>query len=137
MNNISMKLQKGVTLLEVLISVLVLAIGILGVAGLQSVSLRSTHTAHERAMAVVLTETLFEMMRVEANAARAGAFNMSCENPEGPVEGTEDWFIDVKNATDGETCAEVTWNNGIYRVTIDWSDKRMNSNSVVVMEMRP
>ncbi|MDP5189130.1 type IV pilus modification protein PilV [Rheinheimera baltica] len=134
MNNLSIKLQKGVTLLEVLISVLVLAIGILGVAGLQSVSLRSTHTAHERAMAVVLTETLFEVMRVEANAARDGAFNMSCISP---VDGTEDWFTDVKNATDGETCAEVVFNDGVYRVTIDWSDKRMNSNSIVVMEMRP
>lgn len=134
MNTVSIKAQKGVTLLEVLISVLVLAIGILGVAGLQSVSLRSTYTAHERAMAVVLTETLFEVMRVQADAARDGDFNMTCESP---VAGTADWFADVKQATDGEACADVAWNNGTYRVTIDWSDKRMNSNSVVVMEMRP
>lgn len=128
------KNQQGVTLLEVMISVLVLAIGILGVAGLQSVSLRSTNTAHERAMAVVLTETLFEVMRVNADAARDGLFNMTCENP---LEGTEDWFDDVKQATDGETCAVVEWNNGVYTVTIDWSDQRLDTNSVVVMEIRP
>ena len=134
MKTMKIQKQKGVTLLEVLISVLVLAIGILGVAGLQSVSLRSTNTAHERASAVVLTETLFEVMRVNAAGARNGAFNMDCNSA---VAGTEGWFDDVKNATDGETCADVAWNNGVYRVTIDWRDQRLNANSVVVMETRP
>lgn len=128
------KTQKGVTLLEVLISVLVLAIGVLGVAGLQSVSLRSTNTAHERAMAVVLTETLFEVMRVNAAGARQGIFDMDCNSA---VAGTEAWFDDVKSATDGVTCADVAFDNGVYRVTIDWRDQRLNANSVVVMETRP
>lgn len=130
----TMNKQKGITFLEVLISVVVLSIGLLGIAGLQTISLKSTSMAHERAMAVILTETLFEVMRVNGAAARAGGFAMDCNSP---VAGTEQWFADVKAATSPDTCALVEWNNGVYTVTIDWSDQRLNSKSVIVMETRP
>ncbi|MDP5152090.1 type IV pilus modification protein PilV, partial [Rheinheimera baltica] len=45
--------QKGVTLLEVLIAMLVLGIGILGVAGLQTASLRNVQSSYERSQAVI------------------------------------------------------------------------------------
>ncbi|WNO59994.1 type IV pilus modification protein PilV [Rheinheimera sp. MMS21-TC3] len=127
--------QQGTSLLEVLIAVLVLAVGILGIAGLQSVSLRSTNTAHERAMAVILTETLFEVMRTNPDLARAGGFEMTtCAGAAG-IAATTAWQEDVKQAT--SECAVVEWNDGVYTVTIDWADQRLNSNSVVVMEVRP
>ncbi|CAM5214916.1 type IV pilus modification protein PilV [Alishewanella longhuensis] len=129
-----MRKQKGISLLEVLISVVVLSIGLLGIAGLQTVSLKSTNMAHERAMAVILTETLFEVMRVNGAAARNGAFAMDCNSP---VSGTEQWFEDVRAATSPQTCALVEWNNGVYTVTIDWSNERLNSDSIIVMETRP
>ncbi|WP_333608887.1 type IV pilus modification protein PilV [Arsukibacterium sp.] len=129
------KRQQGTSLLEVLISVLVLAIGILGVVGLQSVSLRSTNTAHERAMAVILTETLFEVMRTTGPVSRTNAFEMTtCDGVSGiPV--TKAWQSDVKQVT--AECALVEWSEGVYTVTIDWTDQRLNANSVVVMEVRP
>ncbi|WP_423187364.1 type IV pilus modification protein PilV [Alishewanella sp. d11] len=126
--------QGGISLLEVLISVVVLSIGLLGIAGLQTISLKSTNMAHERAMAVILTETLFEVMRVNEAAARAGAFAMDCHTP---APGTEQWFEDVKAATSPQTCATVAWNDGVYTVTIDWSNERMNTDSIIVMETRP
>lgn len=134
LNVMSRSSQQGITLIEVLISIIVLAVGLLGIAGLQTVSLKSTNMAHERAMAVILTETLFEVMRANSDAARAGVFAMDCTRP---VAGTEQWFEDVRTATSSETCAVVTWNNGTYTVTIDWSDQRFNTNSVIVMETRP
>lgn len=124
----------GMTLLEVLISVVVLSIGLLGIAGLQTLSLRTTNMSHERAMAVILTETLFEMMRTNIDIARAGGFAMDCKSP---VAGTAQWFDDVKAATSPETCAVVAWNNGVYTVTIDWTNDRANTDAVLVMETRP
>lgn len=129
------KRQQGTSLLEVLISVLVLAIGILGVVGLQSVSLRSTNTSHERAMAVILTETLFEVMRTTGPVARTNAFIMNTCDGAGGIPVTATWQNDVKQVT--AECALVEWNDGVYTVTIDWSDQRLNANSVVVMEVRP
>jgi type IV pilus assembly protein PilV len=127
--------QQGTSLLEVLIAVLVLAIGILGVVGLQSVSLRSTNTAHERAMAVILSETLFEVMRANGPVARTGAFQMDSCAGVGGIPVTADWQQDVKQAT--SECADVAWNDGVYTITMDWSDQRLNASSVVVMEVRP
>ncbi|MEE2024655.1 MULTISPECIES: type IV pilus modification protein PilV [Alkalimonas] len=127
--------QKGVSLLEVLISVVVLGVGILGVVGLQSVSLRSTNTAHERAMAVILTETLFEVMRSTGSIGRTNAFVMDdCEGV-GGIPVTKSWQDDVKQVT--AECAVVVWNDGVYTVTIDWTDQRLNASSIVVMEARP
>jgi len=127
--------QQGTSLLEVLIAVLVLAIGILGVVGLQSVSLRSTNTAHERAMAVILSETLFEIMRTTGPVGRTNAFEMSTCEGVGAIPVTKDWQEDVKQVT--AECALVEWDAGVYTVTIDWSDQRLNASSVVVMEVRP
>jgi type IV pilus assembly protein PilV len=58
---------------EVLIAVLVLGIGILGVAAMQARSLASNHTASMRSQAVALTEDLADRMRANLTAVRAPA----------------------------------------------------------------
>jgi type IV pilus assembly protein PilV len=55
--------QTGASLLEVLISVFVLAFGLLGIAGLQTSSLRNTQSALERSQIVFLTHSILEAMR--------------------------------------------------------------------------
>ena len=56
-------IQRGFSLLEVLISILVLSFGILGAAGLQASSLQVTREARLQASAMRLAEELGEMMR--------------------------------------------------------------------------
>lgn len=55
--------QRGFSLLEVLISILVLSFGILGAAGLQASSLQVTREARLQAGAMRLAEELGELMR--------------------------------------------------------------------------
>lgn len=59
----------GFTLLEVLISILLLGIGVLGMVGLQAWSIRANQQAHYQATAVRLSRELGELMR--SNAATA------------------------------------------------------------------
>ena len=59
-----MKRQKGLTLLEVLISVLILSVGILGVAGLQLHSLRSSTEADVRSQARLHVRDMIERVRM-------------------------------------------------------------------------
>ncbi|MDR2259472.1 MAG: type IV pilus modification protein PilV [Azoarcus sp.] len=59
--------QAGASLLEVLISVFVLAFGLLGVAGLQTSSLRNTQSALERSQAVFLTHSILDAMRASVD----------------------------------------------------------------------
>ena len=55
--------QAGASLLEVLISVFVLAFGLLGVASLQTSALRNPQSALERRQVVFLTHSILDAMR--------------------------------------------------------------------------
>lgn len=58
-----MKKQDAFTLIEILIAVLVLAIGLLGMAGLQTTGVRSNHSAYLRSQATVLANEIIDRMR--------------------------------------------------------------------------
>jgi type IV pilus assembly protein PilV len=53
----------GFTLVEVLVAVLVLAVGLLGLAGLQLASMKSNHSAYRRSQATIAAYDLLDRMR--------------------------------------------------------------------------
>lgn len=67
--------QRGTTLVEVLISVLIMSIGMLGIAGLQAFSMSSSHQASMRSQAVILARDMADRMRSNRIAVRAVAPN--------------------------------------------------------------
>ena len=60
--------QRGITLIESLIAIVVAALGILGIVGVQMRTLTDTQTSVRRAQAVRLIEDLGERLRVAPNA---------------------------------------------------------------------
>lgn len=58
------KRQAGVGMVEILVALLVLAIGVLGYAGLQLTALRGSEVAHARAQATMLARDALERMKV-------------------------------------------------------------------------
>ncbi|KQP13280.1 type IV pilus modification protein PilV [Pseudorhodoferax sp. Leaf267] len=60
--------QRGITLLESMISIVIVALGILGILGVQLRTLADTQTAVRRAQAIRLTEDLSERIKVNPNA---------------------------------------------------------------------
>lgn len=69
--------QSGFTLLEVLVAMVVLALGLLGVAGLQAVSMRNAHSGYLRSQATILAYDILERMRVNSTSARLGGYNVA------------------------------------------------------------
>jgi len=68
--------QRGFTLLEVLVAVLILAIGVVGMLGLQAASLQANRDVRQQSSAVRLATELGEMMRAnKAVAIQATAGN--------------------------------------------------------------
>ena len=61
--------QRGTTLIEVLIALIVLSIGLLGLALLQVTSVQSNHSAYYRSQATVLAHDLADRMRANRTAA--------------------------------------------------------------------
>ena len=64
----------GFTLIEVLITLIILSVGLLGVAGLQLTSLQNQLEAYQRAQAILLVEDMASRIRANAPAARTGEY---------------------------------------------------------------
>ena len=63
----------GLSLIEVLVSVLILGIGLLGIAAMQSMALRGGQSSLESSQVVISTNSIIEAMR--ANRANAANYN--------------------------------------------------------------
>lgn len=65
----------GFTLIEILIAMVVLGIGLLGLAGLQATGLRNSHSAYHRSQATQLAYDMADRMRANPVGFAAGAYN--------------------------------------------------------------
>ncbi len=65
----------GFTLIEIMVSVTVLSIGLLGLAGLQATALRNNQSAFMRTQASLLAYDLADRMRANPDAVTAGAYS--------------------------------------------------------------
>jgi type IV pilus assembly protein PilV len=66
----------GFSLVEVLVALVVLAIGLLGLAGLQTRGVRDNHGAYLRTQATLCVKDLVDCMRANRPAALAGAYDL-------------------------------------------------------------
>ena len=71
--------QLGFTLLEVLITLIILSIGLLGLAGLQTISLRNNHGAYLQSQAITQAYDIVDRMRANANQIEA-SYNLTDTN---------------------------------------------------------
>jgi type IV pilus assembly protein PilV len=69
--------QRGMTLVETLVALLVLSIGLLGVAALQMASLQNNRGAHMRSQASVLAYAIADRMRANRTVALAGGYTVA------------------------------------------------------------
>ncbi|MCK5901893.1 MAG: type IV pilus modification protein PilV [Cocleimonas sp.] len=71
------KNQSGVSLLEVLISVLILSVGLLGLGGLQLFALKSSNDAHFRTIASFIASDLSDRIRINPEGVAFGGYAIS------------------------------------------------------------
>jgi type IV pilus assembly protein PilV len=67
--------QRGFTMVESLVALIVLSVGLLGVAGLYVSTLKAERTAQFRTQAVTLVNDMVD--RVRANASARGSYNLA------------------------------------------------------------
>lgn len=120
--------QNGFTLIEILVTVIVLTIGLLGLAGLQATSLSFNSTAYQRSQATNLAYDIADRMRANVVAARAGAYdvNFGFAAPGGATLAATDlreWRQALINALPAGT-GSITQNGNVFTVIIQWDDSR-------------
>lgn len=67
--------MQGITLIEVLVAVVILSVGLLGLAGLQMSTLRNNQSAFERSRAIMAIYSITDIMRTDMGDR--GALNVS------------------------------------------------------------
>lgn len=126
--------MRGVSLIEVMVSVLILAVGLLGIAAMQAMALRGGQSSLETSMAVMQTNAILEAMR--ADRANAGTFNtvgMVCNTGADaglPIANdTDRWLRSLKESISGDpndttTCAQIENCDNACVITVRWDDSR-------------
>lgn len=72
--------QRGVTLIEVLIAVLIFSIGLIGVAGLLVMSARSNHAAYLRTQVTFLAQSMADRMQANSIGVWRGDYDGTYPN---------------------------------------------------------
>jgi len=119
--------QRGVTLLEVLISILVLSVGLLGYAGLQTVSMKNNTSAFQRSQATMLTYDIVDRMR--ANKPNLASYSVAM----GTVGGFQDvisWKDNVATALPDGDASIVVDLAGNATITVQWDDNRDGTDPI-------
>lgn len=118
-------LQRGVSLVEVMVATVVLSLGLLGLAGLQASGLRVGQSSVHRSQAAQLAYDVIERMR--ANSARAGDYVI--ELADAPPEGESiaardlrDWRVGLRLLPSGT--GSIAIDGAEVTVTVQWDDSR-------------
>jgi len=67
--------QKGFSLIEVLVSTVILAVGLLGIAALQSSAIKYNHSALLRSIAISQAGDMIDRMQANPAGVNSGAYN--------------------------------------------------------------
>jgi type IV pilus assembly protein PilV len=148
---------QGFTLAEVLIALLVMSIGLLGFAALQTLNIRNNHSAYMRTQATLLAYDMIDRMRANVAAANAGNYlttygtapagtvnceTASCNALNMAVFDRNQWKCTLGRWNSDSVCAntlnivgrlpngdgQVTQNSDdIYTVSVRWDDRDNNT----------
>jgi len=124
--------QGGFSLIEVLISLLILGVGLLGLASLQAVGLQGNHGAYLRSQATLMSYDIVDAMRASPNAALNGRYNRGLEDaipdaePTSPIEeqDLDQWLNNLRNLLPEGRGAIDVGNDGRVVITVSWLEDR-------------
>lgn len=142
------KPQSGFTLLEVLVAIVVLSLGLLGLAGLQAASLRNNQIAYYRGIAIQQAYDMGDRIRANLAGVRAGKYNSLTVTPADPgcfttgcsaanMAATDHFQWNTVNAAllpsgvgtvrceDGPATAGCTaaTGNWVFNITVSWTER--------------
>ncbi len=136
------RLSKGTSLIEVMVSVLILSIGLLGIAAMQATALRNTQSAMERTQAVVQSYAVLDAMRANLTRARNNQYDAgwTCTAPSTGTLVNSDmaaWITSMKATVGSDACGRISCgangaaDDNVCTIDVRWNDSRGTGGSSV------
>lgn len=131
-------LQRGVSLIEVLVSVLIFSVGLLGLAALQLNSMKANQTAGVRSHATFLAYEMGDRMRAARGDAQAGFYTIAvgAALPCNPAEESclpfqrdlAEWRANLaRQLPNGD--GGVVQNGDQFTVIVQWNEERVGGGA--------
>ncbi len=130
------KRQSGATLVEILVSVLILSFGMLGLAALQTRALQGNQSSLQRSQAIMLANYMLDAMRIDRVQANGGAYNINRCGVVSTSTSTlvetniKDWLnsaqTNLGGTADSPVCGVIQCTVGTFNCTVDikWDDSK-------------
>lgn len=137
---IKKKTTAGFTLVEVMVAVLVLSVGLLGFAALQTRGLRLNHDALIRTQATFLANDMMDRMRTY-DVSLVGGFvetptGDTCDTSASSIANDLNCWGDLVSAALPNGTGAITLVAGTqYQVSLSWSDRESASTKTQVWEV--
>jgi type IV pilus assembly protein PilV len=133
--------QQGAGLLEVMIAVLIMGIGLLGIAAMQSTALRNSQSSLERSQAVIQAYSILDAMRANRAVAVSGGYDiaMTCAAPAAGTLANNDiraWIQAMRTdkvlGAGTQTCGQISCPaNSPCTITVQWDDSRASDSTAL------
>lgn len=125
--------QQGFTLLEVLVAMVIVSIGLVGLAGLMMTSAKNNQSAYQRSQASWMAYDIIDRMRSNLTLAKSSAYNVALgSSPSGSTIAFTDltqWKQQLSTALptgDGSVAVQ----GSLATVVVRWNDSRgLGTNS--------
>ncbi|MGD8378369.1 MAG: type IV pilus modification protein PilV [Gammaproteobacteria bacterium] len=140
----ALKEQQGFSLIEVLIALVVLSVGLLGIAGLETSGMRNTYASNLQSQAAMLAQNMVDRIRANPDGIKSGVFDGGITAQPGSAPGTDCasnvctpaqmmnydiyyWYSDVATLPSGGaeiTCQDASCTRqSVFTVTIRWDGR--------------
>ncbi len=128
--------SKGFTLVEVLVTVVIFSVGLLGLAGLQATGIKLNHSSLIRSQANLLAYDIIDCMRVNRSNVADYAVAVSADPPSSPTTLADSdlalWLGNLAAALPSGD-GSVTLNGNRATVLVQWDDARNPSVPLTTM----
>lgn len=129
-------------MIELLVAIVVLSVGLVGLAGLQMTSIKLNHSSYLRSQATVFAYDMLDRMRANSGGVALGGYNSitgvaadpgcissGCSAMQMAQYDGREWLLSINNTLPSGT-GTVVGNGADFTITVMWDDEQNGAGGV-------